>query len=440
MVECPFTIISCSWPRPIKQVDGYWASDPEWDAPLMPTLPQPKWEIIRDELCWVLNWSELFRSELKPWDPLASGEMRGFHIIFDLQINSSGELVFWDDGCIIRCNGKIIHSNRSTHALTQSTIKVSHGDYLEIAQPHMSGEWLWGTPLNTTNQTTFTIVETILTPYLEIICEHLRHPNGPALKMYTSGHAPIRTIVAIYSMVLNGYVPRAVYLFGEHQWHRRTWDLFSAMLPFVQLISTDKVITQLQSLGAAKLVEIAQGHWFVMKMCASLLYPPEECCMMDDDVLILDHLHDALKAFEKNNLVYEPDIDQGEGYVATWDGVHTPLQPLRTARFNAGLYWLRNTKDLRWLASQALHGYPNSKEAPFWEQGFIATIYAQEDVVELPSQRYFYPVLDGLPGGMLGYDYKHNPCGFASIHFGGLVKKPSEGTILHLVPQLLNRS
>ncbi len=74
-----------------------------------------------------------------------------------------------------------------------------------------------------------------------------------------------------------------------------------------------------------------------------------------------------------------------------------------------------------------------------WEQGLIALAYAREEIFELSGQRYFYPIFDGLPGGMLGYDYANNPCSFASIHFGGLAEKPSDGVTLTLLPQILGR-
>jgi hypothetical protein len=115
-------------------------------------------------------------------------------------------------------------------------------------------------------------------------------------------------------------------------------------------------------------------------------------------------------------------------------------ESLRTKRFNAGLYWMRNNHDQRLTANRALRARPNPNEPFLWEQGYIATLYAHCNTVELPSQRYLFPLFDGLPGGMLGYDYKLNPCGFASIHFGGLAEKPSDGITLHLVPQLLDRS
>ncbi len=75
----------------------------------------------------------------------------------------------------------------------------------------------------------------------------------------------------------------------------------------------------------------------------------------------------------------------------------------------------------------------------YWEQGFLAIEYAHESFVQLPSQRYFYPYCDGLPGGILGYDYAGNPCDFASIHFGGLAEKPSDADSVLLAPSILSR-
>src|SRR5919112_6183955 len=39
VMRIPFEIVGCSWPRPVEVVDGRWVSEPEWDAPLMPTRP-----------------------------------------------------------------------------------------------------------------------------------------------------------------------------------------------------------------------------------------------------------------------------------------------------------------------------------------------------------------------------------------------------------------
>ena len=53
-------------------------------------------------------------------------------------------------------------------------------------------------------------------------------PDGPALKLYGNGAAPARTIVALYSLILRGYRPSEVLLFGEHQWGGEARELFAA--------------------------------------------------------------------------------------------------------------------------------------------------------------------------------------------------------------------
>jgi hypothetical protein len=73
-----------------------------------------------------------------------------------------------------------------------------------------------------------------------------------------------------------------------------------------------------------------------------------------------------------------------------------------------------------------------------WEQGFFAALFAGDPTLELPTQRYFYPLFDGLPGGIMDYDYASNPCGFASVHFGGLVEKPGDTAALALAAEILN--
>src|SRR5262244_2459715 len=93
--EPPFEVLSCSWPRPVE-ADGHWVSAPEWDAPVMPYRPQPYWEFVHDELCWMIDWRDFFRGGLKIWERHLSGEMKGFHIVFRIRPTRSGRLVFWD--------------------------------------------------------------------------------------------------------------------------------------------------------------------------------------------------------------------------------------------------------------------------------------------------------------------------------------------------------
>lgn len=103
MFDPPFEVVRCSWPRPVGQAHGQWLSDPDWLAPPMPYRPQPYWDTIHGELCWLIDWRDFFRGGLKLWDRGLCGEMRGFHVLFHLRMNRGGRFVFWDDdSCFIR--------------------------------------------------------------------------------------------------------------------------------------------------------------------------------------------------------------------------------------------------------------------------------------------------------------------------------------------------
>ncbi|MEW6735050.1 MAG: hypothetical protein AB1489_27415 [Acidobacteriota bacterium] len=440
MLETPFDIISCSWPRPVKQLDGQWISEPEWNAPLMSSLPQPSWQSIQDEACWIIDWCDFFSGGLRSQGASLAGEMRGFHVVFKLRINGSGTLVFWDDdGCVIRHNGNIIHTDPSAHTLKRNEISVQMGDHLEIAQWQHYGGWVWGAKLILAEENEQALSDLLL-PYLDIVQQRLKKPNGPPLKTYFSGQTPLRTVVSLYSMILNGYSPTKVLVFGEHQWSQQNRQLFAKLLPFAQVISMNSVFKHIQALRVPRLAEFARRHWFVLKTCIALLYPPKEFCLMDDDIFVLDSVADALHAFETHNLVFTPDADHGEAYLAAWGWIERENRILSTGRLNAGLYWLRNSYSTRRLAAHMTHVLPSNIHSWVWEQGFIAVQYNDETNLQLPSERYFYPVFDGLPGGVLGYDYAHNPCGFTSIHFGGLATKPSDSQALVLAQEILNRS
>jgi hypothetical protein len=437
MLSAPFDLLRCSWPRPIIREGDTWVSEPEWDAPAMPLLPHLRGEIIADELCWLFDWRDTFRQGLKIWDVRAGGTMCDFHVVFRLRMRRGGRLIFWDDdGCLIRRNGDLVHSDRGAHPLVQHEIAVEAGDVLEVAHWQLNWDWQWAARLAEPDQPGGRPHDLLL-PYLAQVQERLQHPEGPPLKCYTGGKHPLRAAVAIYSLVLNGYSPSGVYLFGEEQWSPQSRAIFAALLPFAQVVPTEHLLRDITAQAGATLAHLARQHWFVMKMCVGLLAGPDEYCLMDDDVFILERLDEALAAFRDHDLVYTPDQDHGGGYLGTWGRVFGRGGPLPTHRFNAGLYWARRIDDLGRYARQAVAVRPNPHVGHLWEQGFIALAYARRPTLQLPSQRYLMPMFDGLPGGLLGYDYRLNPCGFASIHYGGLFEKPSDGVALQLAPHLL---
>jgi hypothetical protein len=451
-MKIPFEIVGSSWPRPVEQAEGAWVSQPEWDMPFMPTRPLPYWKMIGSEPYWTIDWREFFKTGARAYHESLGGEMRGFHVVFELRVEEGGKLVFWaDDGCVISRNGGVVHhSDRGAHGPTHGEIDVVRGDLLQVAQWQSGGEWLWGAqPLAESGQAQRIAPADLLRTYLSSVQERLTHPEGPPLKMYLSGGQPIRTIVALYSMVLNGYAPSKVVLFGAHQWHQRIRELFAAAFPFAEVIPTEQLLKHFEKLGGSRLSEMAQRDFFVMKPLIALLCPPKESCMMDDDVFILDRVDDALEAFERCDLVYNNDIEWGKAYLENWGPlIDGGLRSLQTGTFNAGLFWMRHFVDPQRVADYALSlppnkitlwGEPTPRQAWLWEQGLIATLYGRTNTHQLPTQRYFYPLLDGLPGGMVGYDYAGNPCSFASIHFGALPEKPSDPVTLWLAPQILGR-
>ncbi len=380
----------------------------------------------------MVDWRKVFSEHLRFHHPRSSGEMRGFHVVFQLRARDSGTLIFWDDdGSIIRYNGKILHEDRECHPLARHEVVVQAGDCLEIAQWQCHGDWIWAACLDLAEDFSSTLA--VFSEYLPCVQERLAKPNGPPLKMYFGCEAPFRSVLCLYSMVMNGYRPSSVHIFGEYQWTEGARRVFETLLPFAEIVPTVNVCRELSALRPS-LAELVLREWGVMKLCIGLLYPPREYCFLDDDVFILDCVEDASAAFQKTNLVYAPDADYSEDYAAIWKLDH---QPLPTGNLNTGLYWLRNNHTAEKIASRLASPRPAHVPGWQWEQGLMALEYAQETTFALPSQRYFYPYFDGLPEGIAGYDYAGNPCGFASVHFGGLAEKPSDATARMLVRQVL---
>ena len=370
--------------------------------------------------------------------------MRRFHIVSHLRIKESGKLAFWTgDGCVIARNGKLIHSDRDAHPLTRDEIYVQRGEGLRVAQWQSDGEWLWGAQLvDLENELRLRTPADLVHFYLGAVQERLRHPEGPPLKMCLSGGEPIRTIVGLYSMILNGYSPSKVILLGEHQWNQQARELFASALPFAEFVSTQRLMEDVGDIGGSQLIEMTQQYWWVFKSLIQLFWPPEESCVMDDDVFILDRVDDALEAFERCDLVYTPDMyNWSHVYLETWGAlIDGGLEKLpTTGMVNTGLFWMRQFADRRKIANYVLNSEPGATNFMVYDQGLVATLYARRSAHQLSTQRYFFPLCDGLPGGLPGYDYAGNPCGFASVHFAGLLEKPSEPLTLWLAPQILGR-
>jgi hypothetical protein len=434
-LECPFEVESCSWPRNTQNMKK--RGEPEWDSPIMEVKPEVSLDILEDGWYWAIDWVAFFRGNL----PSVRRCMRGFTLVFHLKMKYTGDFFFKDlyHDCIVRRGDETLYENHNPQSPTLAKISVNADDHIAIALCHKEeDEWAWGGFLIARDLENFSSPPDplgLLLPYLQRVQEALRHPNGPPLKFFTACFEPISAVLSIYSLVLNGYVPSEILLFGDHQWSDLQRGFLKAFLPFAHNVPTKDVITHLESLNAHQLIPMATRDWEVMKTAIALLYEPHEFCLMDDDVIILEPLDDALEAFKTHDLVYTTNMSYENGYIETWKSVFpNPPVPLPTRNFNAGLYWLRNMKDPHTLVSQ-LQQVPVPQITGLWEQGFIALAYA-DNSFELSSQRYFIPLVDGLPGGIGGYDYGRNPCEFACLHFAGRMK-PANGVLMSLLPQIL---
>jgi hypothetical protein len=263
--------------------------------------------------------------------------------------------------------------------------------------------------------------------------------DGPPLKFFTDGRNPLRAIVAAYSLLLNGYAPSSVLLYGEHQWNPASAALLRAAFPFAEEVPTERVLATALSLGGPGLVAMARRHWYVMKTCVAMLDGPEEFGLIDDDLFVLGPVDDALEAFRTHDLVYTPDTDHTRDYHRTWATALHEVAPSHAGDFNAGLYWCRRVEDRRRLGTLMARVRAVGCDPWLWEQGFIATVYTRRPVYALPTQRYLFPLFDGLPGGSVGYDYGGNPCDLASVHYGGIPDKPTDDLMRYVGAELLAR-
>jgi hypothetical protein len=340
-------------------------------------------------------------------------------------------------------NGCLVHCDRTAHALRRSEIAVTAGDRLSIAQWQFVNEWQWAASFHP-DLDQRAREESILRNR-RTVAARLSQPDGPPLLIFSHAGNPVRAALAIYSMIVNGYRPSSVQLFGEHQWDAGARAFLKVALPTAEIHATGALLRSWNSLAGPALTSFAQEHWFVMKACLALLSPPGEFCLMDDDVFVLDSVSDALERFAQCDAVFSPDTDHGAAYLSVWghtfgDAELSPDQ-LSTRRMNTGLLWLRPVQDPAWLAQLILRGRPSVGIGAWaWEQGLFASVYARCSVHQLPSTRYLLPLWEGLPGGVLGYDYLRNPCGFAAIHFAGLRNKPSDAAAACLAPQVLGRN
>lgn len=428
-------LLSCSWPRPVDCRGRRWTSEPDWDAPLMRSLPRCDTWTLDGGTSLVIDWRRFFAEGVATPEWHHPGEMKEFHVVFRFRVERTGILVFHDDdGCIVRCNGTVVHEDREVHPMRRHELAVRVGDHVDVAQWQFHGDWMWAGRVESRAASIEEDVE-LFAPFRDDVASALQRSNGPVLKTYFSASHPVRAALAVHSLILNGYRPAAVHVHGDYQWDLRRRRVVERLLPFAEIIPSAEVLSSVRKLNPA-VVPIAQSTWAAMKICVGLFHPPFEYCFLDDDVFVVDSMNDALALFHSHDLVYQADWDHGDSYRRIWT---TDSGALRTGNINTGLCFVRNHHDRHEQAARLAARPPNGEPVWLWEQGFMATEFASAATASLPTQRYFYPIFDGLPGGLAGYDWTTNPCCFATAHFGGLQEKPTDNEARALAGGILGR-
>jgi hypothetical protein len=420
----PYELLSCSWPFPCE--DGRFV--PRWQAQETHLRPVLEWREAAGAAYWSIDWSELFRKGATHGE-----QARGFAVVFHIRVNAGGTLTFTSSGhCVIMRNESLLFDGS---CCPQGQLSVAAGDILDIAVAHGERRWYWGASVTPAARAGEELGER----HLPRVQARLAHASGPPLKIFTDARHPIRTVISLYSMILNGYAPSEILVYGDYQWNAFSARLLRQFLPFATFVPLEQLRDEVCRVAPASLIDVAQEHWFVMKTCVSLLCGPADFCMMDDDLFILKSLDGPLALARQCDFVFVPEADNAALYGSIWGDVFRQTTLARTGRVNTALYWLRMRKDRAESAAMMQQGIDKLNAAWAWEQGFYAHRFASEAVRELPAESYCYPFMVGLPGGMLGYDYANNPCGYTMIHFGGAVDKPNDRIALQLMPQILDR-
>jgi hypothetical protein len=135
-----------------------------------------------------------------------------------------------------------------------------------VAQWQYHRDWTWGAEVVPAADPVGDAVG-LLGPFRDAARRRLARPDGPPLKVFCSGNAPVRTAVGVLSMVLNGFAPAEVLLFGEYQWGPTSRRVFAEVLPFARVVPTGPVLERLGALGGDRLAGLARRSWNVMKTC-----------------------------------------------------------------------------------------------------------------------------------------------------------------------------
>ncbi len=223
-----------------------------------------------------------------------------------------------------------------------------------------------------------------LSEHLPRVLESLRYPNGPELWFFTDGESPHRALTAVYGIILNGYSPNGITLFGSHHWDDHARREFTALAPFATVAQSDLVFATIEQAMGRGLAAEARRRVEVERIAAPLVWPGGECCVAGDDVFVLNGVDDALRTAREHDLVIIADAETAPdppkaGLFRSSRGLH---------KFPGSLYWVRRHVDSTRIAKVA--ALLSSDAAPWPDRVYamVALLYAGRPTALLPADRY----------------------------------------------------
>jgi SAM-dependent methyltransferase len=291
----------------------------------------------------------------------------------------------------------------------------------------------------------------LLSPLAAEAARRIAIPNGPPVAVYCDGNSPVRAAIAIYSLILNGYGPEKVALFGEHRWSEETKAFLQASLSFAEFPATESLRSAVRRAGGETLEGMIGGNDFGLRAAMALFVSNEEMCILEDDVVVLDGLDEGVNRLRTHDLVFAPAIDKGRQFRKRWPTARKLPRPLATADFGGGLYWLRPVTHPGLIAQQILRLSMPSGGNPDrdWLNGLIALAYARHDIWKLPEQLHINTAsaLEATPKQLvqlrqtiLSYDFQRNPSRLGSVCLAPPLQPLSDGEALAVAPFLFVRS
>lgn len=418
----PYDLLSCSAPIAASGDGVIWSSAPVWDAPQITPVVQPVWNADAEIPSYTTDINRLVdHASPRPSGGISSPWLN-HHVIMRIRLRRTGDLVLrTSSACVIRHAGRVVAEQRRSHALAADPIVLNlvDGDVLDIAL--WCGKDGWSLAVDAAP-----ISPDIpsLDVYLPAVLRRLESPDGPPLVLTTDGLMPNRLALAVYSLILNGFAPSAVEIYGEHRWPELQRQRINELLPFARIVPTTQFRQRVRD-SAGPTLDRPLDEDVVFDTAVLLLGGGPEACCITDDLVVLEPLTGALKQFRGADLVGCTTTTPAD--LQPWIDLLDFDEPSAAAHLAFDLFFRRATADpadllldlvsLTPYEAQEAANDPARMDISTWQRSAIAFCFSDAAIASLPTGTLPDPA-DTPPGGPFGYDLTTNPDRRIALRFG----------------------